>query len=163
MIEIRISENTAAEEMAVYEELMSGALYSTVFERLDALEAKVANLESIVGTDTGWIDLPLDSGVQAYNSNQTPKYRKIGKIVFLRGAVTNILERNTIIGTLPAGFRPATVSHPYIQNTSMRTGNFPMFSRIIVGTDGIIKLEAISDGAAFGNKWFPINCCFVIE
>lgn len=163
MIEIRISENTASEDMAVYEELVKGALYSTVFERLDALEAKVANLESIVGTDTGWIDLPLDSGIQAYNSGQTPKYRKVGKIVFLRGAVTNVANRDTTIATLPVGFRPASISYPYVQNTSIRTGNFAMFSRLIVGTDGRIRLEAISDGAAFGNKWFPITCNFVIE
>lgn len=155
----------------------------TVFERLDALEATVNGLNTDISNltrhltsveetveellnaeeDTGWLDLPLASGIQAYSNAQTPKYRKIGKIVFIRGAVTNIQNRDTTIATLPAGFRPASISYPYVQNTSIRTGNFAMFSRMAVGTDGRIKLEAISDGAAFGNKWFPITCSFVIE
>lgn len=155
----------------------------TVFERLDALEAAVNGLNTDINNltrhltsveetveellnaeeDTGWIELPLESGVQAYNSGQTPKYRKIGKIVFIRGAVTNIQNRDITIGTLPVGFRPASISYPYIQNTSVRTGHLPMFSRMIVGTDGRIRLEAVSDGAAYGNKWFPIACSFVIE
>lgn len=155
----------------------------TIFERLDALEATVNGLNTDISNltrhltsveetveeilnaeeDTGWIDLTLASGVEAYNSGQTPKYRKIGKIVFIRGAVKNIQDRDTTIATLPVGFRPASISYPYVQNTSIRTGNFAMFSRMIVGTDGRIRLEAISDGAAYGNKWFPITCSFVIE
>lgn len=152
MIEIRISENTAAEEMAAWDEISKS---QTIFERLDALEAAVS--------DTGWCDLNLENGVQAYAAGNKPQYRRIGKVVFLRGAVTNVNVRNTVIATLPEGFRPSTMSYPYVQNTSLRTGDFMMMSRIIAGTNGQIKIEALSDGAAFGNKWFPINCCFVID
>lgn len=151
MIEIRISENTAAEDMAVYEELTKS---ETIFQRLDALEAAV--------DDTGWRDLNLENGVQAYATGNKPQYRRIGKVVFLRGAVTNVNARNTVIATLPEGFRPSTMSYPYVQNTSLRIGDFMMLSRIIAGTNGQIKIEALSDGASFGAKWFPINCCFVI-
>lgn len=113
--------------------------------------------------DSGWINLTLENDVQPYSEGQPPQYRKINNTVFIRGAVTNINANATTIATLPSGFRPLAMSYPYVQNTTIRTGNFAMFSRMIVGTNGQIRLEAITDGASFGEKWFPINCSFPID
>lgn len=155
----------------------------TIFERVDALETSVTGLITDLSNlrkqftsmeetldqvlnaeeDTGWLPLTLQNGVEAYSTNQVPQYRKVGKIVFVRGAVKNITARDTVIATLPAGFRPVGASHTYVQNTSQRTGNFAMYSRMIVNTSGAIKLEGITDGAAYGDKWFPIGCSFVVD
>lgn len=112
-------------------------------------------------TDTGWQNIPLTSGIVSYADTQIPQCRKIGSTVFIRGAVKNVLASG-VLATLPAGFRPtATIS--FVQNTSLRTGDFAMFARYTINAAGQIKLEAISDGASFGeSKWFPVSTCFEI-
>lgn len=112
-------------------------------------------------TDTGWQNLTLTSGIVSYADTQVPQYRKVGSTVFIRGAVKNVLALG-ILATLPAGYRPTTTI-TFIQSTSLRTGGFPMFARYTINAAGEIKLEAISDGASFGDsKWFPISTCFEI-
>lgn len=141
----------------------------TIFERLDALEATVGNianelvqLEDLL-SDSGWITLPLASGITAYNEANTPQYRKIGKLVIVRGTVKGVTARNTVLGTLPTGFRPSK-ANPYVQNTSLGTGNFATQTRVTVTTTGDVKLEAISDNATFGaDKWFPIATMFLVD
>lgn len=155
----------------------------TIFERLDALEATVNGLntdlsnlsrhltsveetvEELINAqeDTGWITLPLADGIQAYNAANTPQYRKIGNLVVIRGTVKGVTARNTVIGTLPEGFRP-NKANPYVQNTSLGTGNFATQTRITLTTTGDIKLEAISDNAVFGaDKWFPIATMYLVD
>lgn len=58
--------------------------------------------------DTGWIDLPLNSGwtMNDYESEK-PQYRKIGKVVYLRGLVNATSAAAGAVATLPLGFRPA--------------------------------------------------------
>lgn len=156
---------------------------STIFERLDALEAqvnglitdfnymgrKIVNLEETVEElinaqeDTGWITLPLASGITAYNEANTPQYRKIGNLVVIRGTVKGITARNTVIGTLTEGFRP-TKANPYVQNTSLGAGNYATQTRLTVTTTGDVKLEAISDNAVFSaDKWFPIATMYLVN
>lgn len=184
MIELRVVEETAEKEIEVIERITRSG---TVFDRLDALEAKttrlennvvemkedIANIESsiddmaddliTVSADTGWKTLPLATGIQAYNEANTPQYRKIGKLVVIRGTVKGVTARNTVIGTLPDGFRP-TKANPYVQNTSLATGNYATQTRVTVTTTGDVKLEAISDNAVFGvDKWFPIATMFLVD
>lgn len=84
----------------------------TIFERLDALETLTTNLSNEVVeleeklTDSGWITLPLLNGAVAYNTAQTPQYRKIGNHVFVRGVLKGITAP-CIVATLPEGFRPS--------------------------------------------------------
>lgn len=155
----------------------------TIFERLDALEATVNGLntdmsnlsrhltsveetvEELINAqeDTGWITLPLASGIQAYNEANTPQYRKIGNLVVIRGTIKGVIARNTVIGTLPEGFRPIK-ANPYVQNTSLGAGNYATQTRLTVTTTGDVKLEAISDNAVFGaDKWFPIATMYLVN
>lgn len=176
MIQLNFIADTPEQEARELREVI--APYSTIFERLDALEANVNTLnvdvdeltstvedmDNRIPTDTGWLDLTLNEGIESYSANQKPQYRKIGKIVFIRGAVTNIPERNTILATLPEGFRPVSVSNTYVQNTSLRTGDFAMIARLTINTSGVLKLEGISDGASYDDgKWFPITCSYPVE
>ena len=118
-------------------------------------------LEQATISDTGWLNLPLADGIEAYGGS-TPQYRKIGKLVAIRGAVKNVLAPGPI-ATLPVGYRPR-YSVPYVQNTSMRSTTCAMYDRMIVGADGVIQVQAISDGAAFAaDKWFPLHCTFLVD
>lgn len=131
--------------------------------RMDAVESDVSDLSDLTTdlTDSGWRTLPLADGIEAYGGS-IPQYRKIGKIVSIRGAVKNVLATGPL-ATLPEGYRPA-FSVPYVQNTSMRSSTCAMFARLIVGVDGVIQVQAISDGAAYAaDKWFPIHCTFLID
>ncbi len=60
--------------------------------------------------DTGWITLPLEGGAVAYESFQTPVYRKINNTVEITGGIKGVTNFNTanmvIFSTLPTGFRP---------------------------------------------------------
>ena len=156
---------------------------STIFERLDALEATVNGLNTDISNlrnhltsieetveqlinaqeDTDWITLPLAEGIVAYNEANTPQYRKIGNLVAIRGTVKGVTARNTVISTLPEGFRP-TKANPYVQNSSLGTSNFATQTRLTITTTGEVKLEAISDNAVFGaDKWFPIATMYFVN
>lgn len=137
---------------------------ATIYEDIEVLKTRMDAVESVVGaadlTDTGWNTLPLEDGIQAYGG--APQYRRIGKVVSIRGAVKNVLAAG-VLATLPEGCRPA-YSVSYVQNTSMRSSTCAMFARMLVGADGKIQVQAISDGAAFAaDKWFPIHCTFLID
>ncbi len=58
--------------------------------------------------DTGWLDLPLSNGISSV-SGYTCQYRKIGKMIKLRGVITNMTSLDTI-ATLPTGYRPSVNS-----------------------------------------------------
>lgn len=137
---------------------------ATVYEDIESLKTRMNAVESILNgtdlTDTGWITLPLADGIQAYGG--APQYRRIGKVVSIRGAVKNVLAPGPL-ATLPEGYRPA-YSVSYVQNTSMRSTTCAIYARMLVGADGKIQVQAISDGAAFAaDKWFPIHCIFMID
>lgn len=60
--------------------------------------------------DTGWIELPLNTGWFTYKTDypyDVASYRKIGNIVYLRGLLGASAEAGAIVGSLPAGYRPA--------------------------------------------------------
>lgn len=138
---------------------------ATVYEDIESLKTRMNAVESTLSgidlTDTGWNTLPLADGIQAYGGS-IPQYRKIGKIVSIRGAVKNVLAAGPL-ATLPEGCRP-TYSVSYVQNTSMRSTTCAMYARMLVGANGVIQVQAISDGAAFAaDKWFPIHCTFMID
>lgn len=110
--------------------------------------------------DSGWINLTLASGVTAYSSIQTPKYRKIGNKVYLYGAIKGLTGLPKVIGTLPEGFRPQK-SMSIIQNTSAQD-SYPHFTRIQVKTDGDVEIQFSTNDIAT-TTWFPIDMEFLID
>ena len=67
-----------------------------------------ANYINELTADTGWLPLPLASGISAQSASSayTPQYRKIGNIVYIEGCVKGATANNTVLATLPVGFRP---------------------------------------------------------
>lgn len=141
---------------------------NNIYDAIEQLENEmtgvltdIESLKAAAITDTGWLTLPLAEGICDYGGS-TPQYRKIGNVVFVRGAVQNVLDKNTVVAALPEGCRPS-VSHNYIQNTSMRPSYLGMNARLAVKSNGDIVVETISDGACYGeDKWFPLHTDFAI-
>lgn len=139
-----------------------------IYDAVEQLETEMTSVLAALPTlqaavsDSGWNALPLSEGVEAYATTQIPQYRKIGKVVFIRGAVKGITATGTI-ATLPAGYRPAATM-PFVQNTSQRSGPFTMVARYTINNAGAINLESVSDGATLAaDKWFPIATSFTID
>lgn len=107
--------------------------------------------------NTPWTNLTLQGGAKTYSTTTIPQYKKKGGVVYLKGAITGLTAANTIIGTLPANFRPRGTSHNYAMPT---TGT--QFARWAVNTDGTIELEGVNTTIAVGD-WFPINTCFDVD
>lgn len=80
---------------------------TSVNEMLQAIQEE---LEARTG-DSGWIEATLADGVTAA---QIPQYRKIGNIVFVRGAVSFPLPESGDIFYLPNGFFPSSRSSRFL-------------------------------------------------
>lgn len=117
--------------------------------------------------DTGWQNLGFASNARAHSDSNRPQYRRIGNIVYLRGALTNITHRDprTTFATIPASFngfnlRPSR-SHSFIQNTSRGSGGVANSARWAVSTTGNISLEAATR-VPVADHWFPLNTSYPI-
>ena len=104
--------------------------------------------------DSGWLDLPLAGDVIAFNDEQKPRYRRIGKEVFISGVVKNISAFNTVISTLPANYRPSKKIIIAVPSTATK------FSRISIQTSGVITYEQSSDDIVGAGNWHSLACSF---
>ena len=89
--------------------------------------------------DSGWINLPLASGASAV-SGWTPQYRRIGRIVHLRGAIFRTGGGH--LATLPTGHRPVGQHHRTTANADLgtltiETGGNVTISHGVVGNAGV--------------------------
>ncbi|MGG0889950.1 hypothetical protein [Cytobacillus horneckiae] len=127
------------------------------------LEMSWGGWKEIYSTGGSWANLPLQNGVKTYGPTQMPQYKKVGDMVYLRGAVKNLRDINIIIGTLPVEFRPKDQLHSFMQNTS-QTATSARFARWTVSTLGEIKLENITDSNNLNSDmWFPIATSFLVN
>ena len=109
-------------------------------------------------TDTGWIDLPLTSGITPHNAVTFPcKYRKIGNKVHVRGCIKGISEINKVVAILPEGFRP--VSSFYAQRAT-DGGNTTTFN---VRTNGEIKAVNSTHSSQNVALYHFINMEFLVD
>lgn len=116
--------------------------------------------------DTGWIYPDIDYPFNEYSSGWRPRYRKIGGLVNVIGAVkpetsiTGGATQYTIL-TLPEGFRPAVEVSELCQGSTLDiwylgikvTGEV-IFTRLRAGDS--YKTATI-------NMWFPFNITFLAE
>lgn len=83
-----------------------GGVTSNIQDQIAGIQAELY--------DSGWKNLTLSSNFVEYSSTYTPKYRRVGEVVDVVGAVkpTAVIEGSTdlvTIFTLPSGFRPKSV------------------------------------------------------
>ena len=87
--------------------------------------------------DTGWINVPLASGIS--DGGTIPQYKKVGNQVFLRGDYSGTKTAGTALnlGYLPEGFRPP--DNVYI----LAVGNGARVGRVYITKDGAIGVDWI--------------------
>ena len=90
------------------------------------------------------------------NQNGDNPIIKKGGIVFINTIFRGSFIKNSIVTTLPEGFRP---SQPYNYYGIGRSGgnSFDIFV-VTINTDGTIVLQ----GTSATWDWIPINCCFPV-
>lgn len=135
-----------------------------------ALQSQVAQLQGTVtnintklntyATDSGWLNLPLSTGIEAYATTQIPQYRKIGKTVFIRGGIKGIVNDSTHVATLPEGCRPERVYH-FLQNKTA-SGGVPMVARWKIESNGRI-IMVFAENQSEATHWFALDTTFLIN
>lgn len=103
---------------------------------------------------TDWTDLPLATGISAYSEAQKPRYMRHNKTIFLSGVVTGLTEHDSLIGTLPSGFRPAKRVILPIASVGQ------CISKISIDTDGTITYNRSTIEPITAVNWHSIACCF---
>lgn len=101
--------------------------------------------------DAAWTDLTLTTGwtvsgtlyptsVRGYTPTYAaPGYRKVGGIVYLRGAVNCDSATATPIATLPADYRPAA---PLLVNVVRSSSASQGTLYLLIGTDGTLQVNS---------------------
>jgi hypothetical protein len=102
--------------------------------------------------DSGWLDLTLSGNVIAFNDEQKPRYRRIGKEVFISGVVKNISANETLIATIPVNYRPSKKVIIAVPSTGTK------FSRISINTNGAMYYEQSSDNTIAAGNWVSVSC-----
>jgi len=81
----------------------------------NAITTEISNHSTEVNTaslhyDSGWVTIPLRATFNP--SGETPMVRRIGKMVYMRGRIGGTITAGgtVIVGDIPAGFRPSTLS-----------------------------------------------------
>lgn len=136
-----------------------------VYKSIDGSDAEsvvtqVNELQNQVNTitdDSGWINFTLEGGTQAY-PDLAPGVRKYGNTIYLRGAITNVLNSGITIATLPTAYRPA-MPHYFTQFVggagALSTAMFK------INTNGTIVLVAAT-GTLAVNNMIPIATQFIL-
>ncbi|WP_458454202.1 hypothetical protein [Methanobrevibacter sp.] len=145
----------------VYGEALSAHQGKLLSDRITTVSSAVA--------DSGWktLNVSTGNGFSHYTSSQTVQYRKIGKIVNMRGAVRNNWNNRQVdhtgwyIGTLPAGYCP---SH-YIQAVNQGSGiNRHLLE---IESDGTVSVGARYGGNAYvdmkKDAWLTCNITFFVD
>jgi len=108
-------------------------------------------------TDSGWIDLPLVNGITPYSEAQKPRYRKIGKVVYLSGVLRGVAEREKTVATLPVEYRPSMKVMFAVPSVGQ------IFTKMTVDTNGAVILNRSSIEPVVAENWHSIACSFVVS
>ena len=113
--------------------------------------------------DSGWINATLTSNFTTYGSDTVPKYRKVGEMVEVIGAVKS---KSAIAGstkeypifTLPEGYRPSTPIVVICQGSGAYIWTFR------VTQAGIVSFERYRSGSSYAaistSTWLPFHAMF---
>lgn len=108
-------------------------------------------------TDTGWFDLPLTNVATAFSEEQKPRYRRIGKTVFIAGVVKGVTSNDVVIATLPEGFRPSKRTIFANASSDGSTSSFTLYPNGNIGLNRNSSANPITAG-----QWHSVACSFCI-
>jgi hypothetical protein len=108
--------------------------------------------------DTGWAALPLASGVSQQNASVYPcRYRKLGNVVYVEGAVKGFTEIQKVVATLPEDYRP---SKSFYVQTATNAGQTDTF---MFRTNGAIERVSTTRNPQSAEDYHFINASFLIN
>lgn len=102
------------------------------------LTAPAISDPAITGSTGAWTALTLNTAgnwASFGGAYAMPAYKKVGDLVFLRGLVVRSSGADTLIATLPSGYRP-------LADQLFATAGDNALARIDVETDGEMRLQA---------------------
>lgn len=124
--------------------------------------------------DTGWKVASMNSKFTAYGDGMTPKYRRIGNVVYVRGAVkpTSATAADATIYTifnLPLGYRPAqrfgTANDAAVNTVCQGSTQYVWTCRVY--DDGDVTFSRYRNGNAYAtastSAWLPFNFSFITD
>lgn len=127
-----------------------------IYEDVELLQQQMLEVQTKI-TDSGWIDLQLNTGVEPHSEEQKPRYRKVGNTVFLSGVFKNIEGDNIPIATLPEGYRPSKkVILPFASMGQK-------INRMEILTNGIIQYSRSTIEPTVTTNWHSIACTFNVD
>lgn len=117
--------------------------------------------------DVPWTNLPLSSGWKAYSAAWTPKYRRVGQVVEVRGAVsptatTTIGNSDLTFGTLPQGCRPEVTVVQLCQSSSVKIWACSITSSGDVRTGRLRTMNSTSYQSAGTDEWLVFHITFLL-
>lgn len=119
----------------------------------DVNAALIARLTSMYGTDSGWIDITVVNATYTISPTSSPRYRKIGNVVFMEGDLYNSSAPTTTTAfTLPVGYRPGRP-----QFATQIDSTFISMCRI--QTDGSVQITAST--ARTSSTGFPLTMTWI--
>lgn len=140
-----------------------GTVTSDINDTNDNAVPNAKTVKDYVGTDTGWVDLPLNTGVLAAVS----KYRKIGKMVEV--IITNLrgYEFQETFVTLPEEIRPTygfrcicpSYMTSYVRLEVYNKDGDPGSGSIYPDKKGAMHIQNSSSG---NKEWVDINITYFI-
>ncbi|MCR1132724.1 hypothetical protein NE172_17520, partial [Clostridium botulinum] len=104
--------------------------------------------------DTGWIDLPLASGITV-DGKITPQYRRVNNQVFICGSILGVDSTGKVVATLPVGFRPSRANY-YVGFT---TGTYT--NAIRIDSNGNIIVQSNSSGTYDPTRFATLGTNFI--
>jgi hypothetical protein len=105
--------------------------------------------------DTGWKTITPTNGTAATDINYIPKYRKIGKLVTMRGYIT--VKNNNAMFTLPEAYRPSA------RLTFSGTNDNRNVNEIRVTEGGDVRLLDTTGSLSSGVSCFLDNITYFID
>lgn len=106
--------------------------------------------------DSKFQNLSLVNGITGGSITKGVRYKKTGGIVSVIGDISGVKGEQTIIATLPVGYRPAYQTYVLGACSGSR------FCRWVILPAGNIVLEWVSDGK-YDLPWYELNFSFPIN
>lgn len=114
--------------------------------------------------DSGWKTVTFEGSFTHYNDAQVLKYRKVGKQVFIRGAMKPTTELAKATShkafTLPEGYRPAQLQDFVCQGSSANKWLCEITSAGVVSVARYGTTEYINIPTT---AWLPVSASFLID
>lgn len=115
-------------------------------------------------SDSGWVDVSYGHGISTYSGYSAVQVRRFGKVVQMRGFLTNSTSwtSHDSFLTIPSGYRPPN------QITCLQQGSGSNRFTINIYASGTVKAERYSNNTTMSNSvptgsWLCIQATWIID